>query len=483
VAPTATTAPETATATGSLWEPRWRVLTGGLVAIITLVAFEALAVVTVLPVVSTQLHGIGLYGWATSAFFLTTVVGIVLAGAATDRVGPARPFVAGMLLFGAGLAVAATAPTMPVLVAGRALQGLGGGAVPAISYATIGRVFPSELRPRVFAVLSTAWVVPGLGGPALSAFIAEQVGWRWIFGGLIPLVVVAGTITTSALRQVGPPAEAVESAPGTLLRAIRVSAGAGLVLAGLTTGSLLTIPLVLGGLAVGVGPLRRLLPPGTLRARPGVPAAIAVRGLLTFAFFGADTFVPLAVTAVRHASTTTAGIAVSTATICWTTGSWTQARLASRWSGRDLVTVGLSAVVLGVTGTGVLLLSPGVPLVCGVACWGLAGFGIGISYSPIMNVALAAASADRQGAASSAVSLTDNLGVVFGAGIGGVALALATASGSATTAHAGSDAARLGIAVAFACASGVGLLGVLVARRLPTTVLTAGPPAAPTPLT
>ena len=113
-----------------LWAPQTRALTTGLVLTITFVASEALAVVTVMPVVAHDLGGLRLYGWVFSAFMLGSVVGIVAAGREADRRGPAIPFVAGLVLFGSGLAVAGLAPSMGVLVAGRVLQGVGAGAVP-----------------------------------------------------------------------------------------------------------------------------------------------------------------------------------------------------------------------------------------------------------------------------------------------------------------------------------------------------------------
>ncbi len=113
-----------------LWAPQRRALTAGLVLTITFVASEALAVVTVMPVVARDLGGLRLYGWVFSGFMLGSVVGIVAAGREADRRGPAAPFVAGVVLFGSGLAVAGLAPSMGVLVAGRVLQGLAPGRCP-----------------------------------------------------------------------------------------------------------------------------------------------------------------------------------------------------------------------------------------------------------------------------------------------------------------------------------------------------------------
>ena len=124
---------------GGLMAPQRRALTVGLVLTITFVASEALAVVTVMPVVARDLGGLRLYGWVFSGFMLGSVLGIVAAGREADRRGPALPFVAGVVLFGSGLAVAGLAPSMGVLVAGRVLQGIGAGAVPSVAYVAIGR--------------------------------------------------------------------------------------------------------------------------------------------------------------------------------------------------------------------------------------------------------------------------------------------------------------------------------------------------------
>ena len=175
-----------------VWAPARRRLTLGLVMTITLVAFEALAISTVMPVVSDDLGGLGLYGWVFSGFFLGNLLGIVIAGQAADQRGTAFPFLVGLLLFSAGLCLGGLAPSMGVLVAARVLQGIGAGAIPAIAYATVGRAYPAAIRPRVFAVFSTAWVVPGLIGPASSSAIEEALSWRAVFLALLPFVLIAG---------------------------------------------------------------------------------------------------------------------------------------------------------------------------------------------------------------------------------------------------------------------------------------------------
>src|SRR5205085_1398818 len=208
----------------SLWAPEHRALTVGLVLTITFVASEALAVAPAVPVLARDLGGLRLYGWMFSAFMLAGMVGVVLAGEAADRRGPTAPYVVGLLLFVVGLVVAGRAPSMPVLVLGRVVQGLGAGAVPAVAYASIGRSLPPALRPRMMAVLSSAWIVPGLFAPGVAAIVIHQVGWRWVFLGLAPVVVLTGLVALPALVRLGPPGG--EPTPRRVVDALRVAAGA-----------------------------------------------------------------------------------------------------------------------------------------------------------------------------------------------------------------------------------------------------------------
>src|ERR1700728_2454143 len=126
----APTAP--ASLAGGIWAPAQRPLTVGLVLAVTFVAFEALAVATILPTVGRQLGDLRLYGWVFSAFLLASLIGIVLAGTLADRVPLGRPMLAGLALFALGLVIGGTAPDMLVLVAGRAVQGLGAGGVAGV---------------------------------------------------------------------------------------------------------------------------------------------------------------------------------------------------------------------------------------------------------------------------------------------------------------------------------------------------------------
>ena len=314
----------------------------------------------------------------------------------------------------------------------------------------------------MFAVLSTAWVVPGLVGPVLAERVSDVVGWRWVFLGLVPLVAVAGAMVVPAMMRLGPvggrPAAGmpfwrrrmVEAVTGRRRRRARRRQ--------LHASRWLLVPGVVGGLLVGLGPLSRLTPPGTLRARPGLPAVILSRGLLTFAFFGADTFVPYALHNGRGASVFAGSVAVTMATLSWTIGTWIQ----DRWIGRTgeahfvrlAYTVLLPAIVVVALGA----LPDLLPFWVIHVGWAIGGLGIGLGYAAHSQLTLRCAPASEYGAATASLQLLDNLGVALGTGAVGVVVTLGDdlgwAAGDAT-------------AVALIPAAAVAALGLVVSRRLP----------------
>jgi MFS family permease len=456
-------AESTEDAEGGVWAPGRRRLTAALVLTITLVAFESLAIATVMPVVSDDLGGLGLYGWVFSGFFLGSLLGIVLAGWAADRRGTRVPFAAGLVLFSVGLVVGGTAPSMAVLVGGRVLQGAGAGVIPAVAYATVARSYPPDLRPRVFAVFSTAWVVPGLVGPAAASGIEHASSWRVVFLALLPLVAIAAALALPVLSDRDPTpdggeADADPDPDGRRRSAVVLVAGVALVLGGLGAHQVpLAVALVVAGAVPAAWAFLRLVPVGTVRLRPGLPAAVAARGVLTFAFFGADAYVSLAVTDGHDAPTWIAGLALTGATLAWTTGAWIQQRVVLRRGPRWLVQRGFAVIAVGIAVLAVAL-RPGVPVVATVVAWTIAGLGMGLSYAPISVTVLGTAEPGQEGRASASLQLTDVLGVSLGTGLGGVFVALGDGRGWATSTS---------LTFAFAMTLAVAIAGVVAARRLP----------------
>ena len=464
-----------------LFAARYRELTIGLVSTITLVAFEALAVSTIMPTVATDLGQLELIGWVLSGFILGSLVGIVVIGGLVDRGSLIRPFAIALALFACGLLIGGLTPSMPMLVGGRILQGIGAGGVPPVAYVAIGRSLPDSLRPRMFALLSTAWVVPGLIGPAIASQVAIHIHWRAVFLGLLPLILVAGAVALAALRGV-PTAEAAAAEANhqraserdvardmarRVPYALLVAIGGGLVIAGLSVGRDLTVGaatidarllfavLVGLGLVLLVPAFRRLTPPATLRLARGLPAAVGLRGLLTFAFFSVDAYVPLALQHVRGLDVGAAGLALTAATLTWTGGSWVQARMQDSWGVTRLVALGFASIGLGMLAFG-LIFVPSVPAIVPIAAFAFAGLGMGLAYGTLSLAVLRGAPPGGEGQATSGLQLADTLGTAIGIGITGAFVALGERL----------DDLAFGLRLAVVLAMAVAALGLISSSRL-----------------
>lgn len=453
---------------------------------ITLVAAEALAVSTAMPVVARDLGGLELYGWVFSAFFLGSLIGIAVVGGLIDERGLLLPFVGGLSLFGIGLLICGFAPSMEVIVVGRFIQGLGGGAVPPVAYVAIGRGLPDRLRPSMFAMLSAAWVLPGVFGPVIAGFVAETWHWRLIFLGLLPLLAVAGTVAVRAMRAISNQPDAAQPAERTVVAdtagggsagggsaggsvndraerrrryawAVAVSVGAGLLTTGLLNPDPATlIGITAAGVAIALVAFHRLTPPGTFRLAPGYPSAVLLRGFLTFAFFSIDAYVALLLVEVRGWSAAAAGLALTGATLSWSIGSWIQSRTVARVGAEGFVRIGFPIVAVGIAGIALALL-PEVPAWIVIPTFTLSGLGMGLAYSQFAIIVLRDAPRDSQGAVTAAVSLSDMLGTALGTGIAGAIVAASVRSGAGT---------GPGLGASIAMGAGVAILGFLFAPRL-----------------
>jgi len=361
---------------------------------------------------------------------LATIVGLILAGDEADRRGPAVPFTIGVSLFVLGLILAGTASSMLTFVLSRGVQGLGAGIIASVAYVCLGRGYPERVKPHMIAILASAWVVPGLIGPALTGIVADVVGWRWVFLGLGPVLPLATVLVLPVLKNLTPSTTAASWNLYRLFAAIGLVIGAGMTLTGLQVPSVfLTIIITLLGLTVGILSLHRILPAGTLTGKVGMPAAIATMGLLSMAFFGGDAFLPLTLISIRAQSTLIAGAALTAATLTWTAGSWVQAQLASRQGRRLLVTAGLILLALGLVGIACVLI-PDVPVAVAVGAWGVGGLGMGLAYSTISLVVLETALPGQEGSATASMELASVLGSALGTGLGGAIIGVATARGS-----------------------------------------------------
>lgn len=390
----------------------------GLLLAVSLRASHELVGAGVLPAVVRELGGERLAGAFFSVYGLAAAAGIVAFGRAIDRGGLPRALGVALALFAAGMLGTGLALTMPAVVLARALEGLGGGGVTVVVSASVMRGWDGAARPRVLAWLSAAWVVPSLLAPAAAVGVAAAVGWRWVFLGLAPGVGLAAALLLPGLRA------AARASPS---------------------------------------PAAPRLRPHRLLSETGFAGALAVRGLLVFAFFGVESFLPLALAAVRESGPAVLAAVLTLSGLGWTAGAFLHARVCGRWTAPGLARTGALALVAGI-GLALSALFGTTPLAVALGGWTLAGLGMGVAYQTATDAAMRWAPAGAEGAAGSALGLTDALAVAAATGLGGVLLAAAPLAPGAAPPF---------LLAAFGVAAAAGAASLAPAGRLTPAVPTA----------
>ncbi|WP_188284091.1 MFS transporter [Streptomyces sp. CBMA29] len=462
----------------------YRALTLGIVSVVLMIAFEATAVGTAMPIAARELDGLGLYAFAFSGYFTTSLLAMVVSGQWCDRSGPLPPLAAGIGGFAAGLVISGTAQSMWPFVLGRAVQGLGGGLVIVALYVVVGRAYPERLRPSVMAAFAASWVVPSIVGPLVSGTVTEQLGWRWVFLAIPVLVALPLAVMLPPLRRA---AHAPDPAPGTLPEApepvappvrdgrriwyaVALATGAALLqYAGQDISPLSVIPAV-AGIVLLVPSALRLLPPGTFRAVRGLPTVILMRGIAAGTFIAAESFIPLMLVTQRGLSATMAGLSLAGAGLTWALGSYVQARPRLAPIRERLAQCGMVLSAAAICGASLALVQS-VPVWIVAVAWCAGGLGMGLVISTLSVLMLEQSAPAEAGANSAALQVSDALsnvllvaaaGTVFAA-LGGGTVGAAADAGTHTAAATSHPAA---FAAVFLPAAALALVGAVVAGRL-----------------
>ncbi|MFE9854762.1 MFS transporter [Streptomyces sp. NPDC005780] len=454
----------------------YRALSIGIVSVVFLIAFEATAVGTAMPVAARELHGIPLYAFAFSAYFTTSLFAMVLSGQWADRRGPLAPLAAGISAFGAGLLLSGTAGTMWMFIAGRAVQGLGGGLVIVALYVVISRAYPEHLRPSILAAFAASWVIPSVVGPLAAGSVTEHLGWRWVFVGIPVLVVFPLVLALPAIRRMasGPADAAAPVEPYDRRRialALGISLGAGLLqYAGQERNWFSLLPAA-AGVALLVPAVRGLLPPGTSRAARGLPAVVLLRGVAAGSFIAAESFVPLMLVTQRGMSPTMAGLSLAAGGGTWALGSYVQSRPRLEPHREPLMVGGMVLVAAAIAAAPAVLID-GVPVWTVAVAWAFGCFGMGMVIASTSVLLLKLSAPEEAGANSAALQISDGLSNVLLLAAGGAAFA-ALGGGAVGAVHEAVEAGASGshpgaFAVVFLPMAGVALVGAWVATRVRT---------------
>lgn len=409
----------------SVFDRAHRLPTAGLLMLVTFIAFESMAVATAMPTAVAELKGLAWYAWPFSAFLVASVVGMVVGGDLGDRRGPRTALLFGVTGFAAGLLAAGLAGDMALFVAARAVQGVGAGIIAVSLYVVAGQAYEPALRPRLFGAISAAWVLPALIGPLIAGLVTAHASWRLVFVGLLPLIAVGLVLVLPALRRLAVPDTDLPPAPARRWWAALAGLGIGALQYAGQRLDLIGLAIAVLGLAALAAGLRPLLPPGVARARAGLPAVVATRGLLAGAFFGMDALLPLALTRLHGYSPAAAGVPLTAGALGWAVASQLQGRRPAV-SRVLLLRIGFVLLAAGLAATAWIAV-PGVGGWPAYLSWAVAGLGMGLGMPSVGVLLLDQSPEHRRGADSASFQIGDVTGSALCVGVVGVLVAASTA--------------------------------------------------------
>ncbi len=395
-------------------------------------AADALIVATMMPAIVAEIGGAALIAWTLALYELGSIIAGAISALLALRFGIRAPMTTAAVVFAVGCAAAALAPTMPVLLAGRLLQGLGGGGLMALSMIAVGILFPRRLSPRVLAAMSALWGVSSFLGPLIGGVFVEIATWRdgfWFFG--VQAAALALWIATR--RTIGG-----EAAPGSAIGAVPVlrlaALGGGIVLIALA-GSDRSLGEMAVCLAGGVGCLagfvwldgraggRRLLPPSPTSLTNPIGAGLVMVVSFSAATIALTVYGPLLIVYLHGAPAIVGGYVVACSSIGWTIAALLVSGAPPE---RDpaLILAGMVVVTLSILGF--LVVMPTGPIWLLAVIAGVEGAGFGMAWTFILRRVTTLAPPGELERAAGAIPTTQRLGYALGAAVMGI---LANAAG------------------------------------------------------
>lgn len=406
-------------------------VTAGVMAGIAVAALDSTVVGTAMPTIIGQLGGIDQYGWVFAAYLLTATTTVPVFSTLADVRGRKPIFMVGLALFVGGSALCGLSQNIFMLIAFRAIQGLGAGAVQPIAFTIVGDIFDARERARMQGVFSSVWGVSAIVGPAIGGVITSSIGWQWVFYLNVPVGILAATLIGTSLH------EKIEHHEHRLdmVGAASLTFGVALLLLAASEGSELgwLSPVVIGSTVGGAlllalfvraerGAPEPLISVALLR-RPIVAAGLAIGTLAGVVMFGLTAYVPPLVQGVMLGTPIEAGLAVGAMSIGWPIGSIVSGRAMLRWGTRLMVLIGTGALVAG---TLLLTQAPATGSVWyTAAATAVTGLGMGFTTTPLLVAIQTAVSWRQRGQATGLVQFSRTIGGAVGTGLLGALLAAA----------------------------------------------------------
>ncbi|KQQ54535.1 MFS transporter [Pseudomonas sp. Leaf127] len=400
-------------------------LAGGVV----LHAINVYIATTILPSVVRDIGGLDYYAWNTTLFVAASILGSALAAKLLATAGPRSAYVIATLVFTIGTLLCAVAPSMPVMLGGRLVQGLGGGFLFALSYAMIRQVFDQALWPRAMALVSGMWGVATLVGPAVGGLFAELGAWRAAFWSLVPAALLFAGLAVMVLPRRG--TTKAERSPLPLAQLVLLTAAVLAVSFGSVSAALhwnligLAVAGLLTALLIGTEnrARQRLLPTGALHSTTALGALYATMSLLAVAVTSGEIFVPLFLQVLHQQSPLMAGYLAALMAAGWTLGSIASAGVSARHV-RYAMLVGPLLGVAGMLTLAVLMPreSTGSGLALAPLCMALVaiGSGVGMAWPHLLTQVFQVAPAGEQNLAAASITTVQLFATALGAALAGM---------------------------------------------------------------
>lgn len=428
-----------------------------------LVAIDATILSTAVPSIVDDLGGFASFPWLFSIYLLASSVTTPISAKLADTIGRKPVMLVGIAAFLVGSLLCGVAWDMPSLIAFRAVQGIGAGAVLPVSMTIVGDVYTLEERARVQGYLASVWAISAVVGPTLGGIFAQLDAWRWIFLVNVPLCILAGWLVLSRFQ------ERVERTPHRLdwPGALLLTASLSLLILGVLEGGRAwawASPLSVGILAAGAVLLALFVVVERRAAEPILPSMLLARPLLRTTalmglaigggLIGLTAYVPTYLEGSIGLAPIWAGLALATLTIGWPIAASLSGRLYLRIGFRATTIVGGTILVVAAIALAALAGIPS-PWIVGALCL-LIGLGFGFTAVPSVVAAQASVDWSERGVVTGAQMFARSIGQAIGAAILG-------ALANATVDAAGGDATDPGTIVS---ASQVVFIGTAVLTAL-----------------
>lgn len=409
------------------WIPTLAILLGG----VLLQSMNVLMLTTVLPSIIGELGGVAMLSWPTTAFLASSIVAASCAGMVAAAVGARTAYCAGVAIFGLGALLCALAPTMGWIVAGRLVQGFGGGLEAAAAYVAVRATFPEAVWSRTIALMSTSWSMSVLLGPLVGGMFARFGSWRSAF---VATAIVAGLLAASAALAL--PAGSSERRASAADFPIGRVALICVAIAAMSSASIADGPFAKAGLIIlAIGALVVMLRLDRVAAAPLLPSdafslstpagmGLWLALLLCITFSPLQIYVPIFLQHLRGLDPLAAGFMVAGGSLGWTIASLGTAGASGAWPDR-LMVAGPATMAIGLMAMALLLSSSAATLVM-IPAIGALGMGIGQCWPLVAHRIMSGAKAGDEVVAASSVPTVQQTGFALGAALAGV---VANASG------------------------------------------------------